>query len=466
MVNTWLALKQMTEALNLGRLEEALALGMQPGVKEHQRGHELLKQLGIAFLERAKIALGRQQVAAAWKDTEYAGQAGAETKLVERFRHETAETAKKTARTWLEQGPAQRALDQIAALRQQGLKLPELSDQEIVAKAWLAAQELAERGEFGLAIAKLDAVEWQPYPAIAAFHAALMEQQFAFTEKNAELQLALEDRRWRDVIRLADQLIVLAPHNAPVRRARGLAWKELEPPTLVPAAPAKAAGGSVALLEPPPQAAPAPEPAPTPSLPRRFLLWIDGIGGFLVCLSAKVSLGQASEGTVDLPLFADISRLHAYITRDSEGYLLEALRPSSVNGKPIDKVLLKDGDQIGLGNACRLAFHQPVAITNTGRIEVQSRHKLPLSLDGVILMDETLLLGNTVDAHITVPFLRRPLALLRRRDELIAQTAMPFEIDGKPQKNRGVLRMDSCVTGEDFRISLEPIGPQFGRVRI
>ena len=48
---------------------------------------------------------------------------------------------------------------------------------------------------------------------------------------------------------------------------------------------------------------------------RRFLLWIDGVGGYLVCLGDEVILGQASsEYQVDIPIQADLSRRHAKIS--------------------------------------------------------------------------------------------------------------------------------------------------------
>src|SRR5213078_2141129 len=50
-------------------------------------------------------------------------------------------------------------------------------------------------------------------------------------------------------------------------------------------------------------------------LPKRFFLWVDGVGGYLVCLSPRVTFGQATaEGPIDVPLFADVSRLHAEVT--------------------------------------------------------------------------------------------------------------------------------------------------------
>ena len=70
------------------------------------------------------------------------------------------------------------------------------------------------------------------------------------------------------------------------------------------------------------------------SLPKRFLLWVDGVGGYLVCLSSRVTFGQATaDGPVDVPLFAEVSRTHAEVTRDGEGYVIESGRGIRVNGE-------------------------------------------------------------------------------------------------------------------------------------
>ena len=45
-----------------------------------------------------------------------------------------------------------------------------------------------------------------------------------------------------------------------------------------------------------------------------YALWIDGVGGYLVCLSHRVTLGQSlNETPVDIALIADVSRHHATI---------------------------------------------------------------------------------------------------------------------------------------------------------
>ena len=75
------------------------------------------------------------------------------------------------------------------------------------------------------------------------------------------------------------------------------------------------------------------------SLPKRFLLWVDGVAGYLVCTSPRVTFGQAvlEGGPVDVPLVADVSRVHAELTRDGEGYLVESGKPSRKTGRSTGK---------------------------------------------------------------------------------------------------------------------------------
>ena len=50
---------------------------------------------------------------------------------------------------------------------------------------------------------------------------------------------------------------------------------------------------------------------PTPHPAARFLLWVDGVGGYLVCEGDEVTLGQPVQGSyVDVPVLGDVSRIH------------------------------------------------------------------------------------------------------------------------------------------------------------
>jgi hypothetical protein len=78
----------------------------------------------------------------------------------------------------------------------------------------------------------------------------------------------------------------------------------------------------------------------------RMMLWVDGVGGFLVLLKDEVELGQAvPDAAVDVPILGDLSRRHAKIRRMGESYVVEPLGPVAVGGTPVAApTLLASGD--------------------------------------------------------------------------------------------------------------------------
>ena len=207
---------------------------------------------------------------------------------------------------------------------------------------------------------------------------------------------------------------------------------------------------------------PAPRPAGEPA--QRLLLWVDGVGGFLVCLGSRVTIGQATpDAFVDVPVFADISRVHAAISRDAEGYLFEATRTSQVNGQTAEKALLRGGDRVTLGTTCVLQFTQPVPVSATARLDLTSGQRMPLAIDAVFLMADTLVLGPGPQAHVIIPDLSSPVVLFRNKDGLGVRHAGKMQVDGQPCQNRGTLGAAARVTGDDFTFAVEPVGARLGR---
>jgi hypothetical protein len=190
----------------------------------------------------------------------------------------------------------------------------------------------------------------------------------------------------------------------------------------------------------------------------RFHLWIDGVGGFLVCLNNRITLGQAvPEGAVDVPLLADVSRLHATVTRDSEAYLLHALRPTRVNGKRVETALLHHGDSMTLGGGCRLQFQIPVPISTSARLNLVSGHRLRVAVDAVLLMADTLVLGPGEQVHVSMPDLKEPVVLFRQGPGLGIRSNAAMAINGQSVRQRGLLEMGARVVGEEFSLALEAV---------
>jgi len=113
---------------------------------------------------------------------------------------------------------------------------------------------------------------------------------------------------------------------------------------------------------------------------------------------------------------------------------------------------------IRLGSTVELEFRQPSPVSATARLAVVSRHRLPLAVDGVLLMAETCIVGNTPQAHIPAPKLAEPVVLYRQGPALWCKAAGGFEVDGRECAARAPLTLQSSVLGDGFSFSLEPLG--------
>jgi hypothetical protein len=443
----WLTLRQAQEALKNGLLEEAQRLLGQPAVQGQKRTWELLQQLARAYTERGERHLRHDDPNAAWADLLRAEQTGVSDPGAARLRQALTRLGLAEVRALLEAGEAKRAVEAIAQLRDRAVRLPELEPLEAAANGWAQAREQADRGEFfqaALAVERARRLLASPSPALQRFHTHLEECKAKFAGLVVALHKAAQGEHWQEVLDLSERVLALAPQHPEARKARARAWKAVEPVTVV----------SVPALPLPARA----EPAAAAGDPQ-FLLWIDGVGGYLICLGNRVTLGQAMpETTVDVPLFADVSRLHAALTRDPEGYLLEGLRPVQVNGQPVLRALLRTGDRVTLGACCQFQFRQPVPVSASARLDIVSGHRLRLAVDAVLLMADTLVLGPGPQAHVLMPDLKQPIVLFRQKNGLGVRHAGPMAINGRPSGERGTLEPGSTVAGEDFALALEPVG--------
>jgi hypothetical protein len=358
--------------------------------------------------------------------------------------------------------------------------------------------------------------------AVALAKADLEIRQKGAAPKVEALYTALSDGKWPQILTAAEAVLVSVPEHPAARQARSRAWQQIA--AIGPGAaaqwpqrgargvqvvamaegdartPAAEGGGPVegegivwlnaalsqevasSPLTPAgnvPGASNSAEPAARqrmaiPQRPRplarvetagpkgRFLLWVDAVGGYLVCLEDRIVLGRAgSDSHADVPLMGDLSRNHATLVRNGDGYLLKAHHASFVNGKPVvDEAVLHDGDVIRLGSTVELEFRQPSPVSATARLSILSRHRLPLAVDGVLLMAETCIVGDALQAHIPAPTLKNPVVLYRQAGALWCRAVGAFDVDGRTCASRAPLTLHSSVLGDGFSFSLEPLGNQ------
>jgi tetratricopeptide (TPR) repeat protein len=435
---TWLTLKQIREAIRQGRLDEAARLLESPSIRQHRQAGELLTQLARAFVEQGERSLAQEETERAWSYLQAAERLGLADKSFEKLRRDLVSFEMAQLRALLSAGELSRADALRLQLRAREVRSPELLVLEEGLQSWTRAMEWAEQGEFTMALDDLERTRrlLGVNERLDAQHLEWLEAGAALPELLAQLQQAATREDWADVVERAEEVIRLAPNHPEARALRSRAWRSTEPPTLALGNPT--------------------DNATTDALGPRFFLWIDGVGGFLVCLSPRLTLGQAGPtARVDIPLFADVSRLHAGLYRDAEGYSLEAMRPVLVNDRSVSRTPLKHNDEITLGKSCRLRFCLPIPASHSARLELVSGHRLPSGVDGVLLMAETLILGDR-GGHVKLDGEDDAVILFRHKDGLGLRHDGSFQVNGTTEKGRVLLPASAVVVGERFSFAIEP----------
>ena len=446
MFQPWrIKLREANDAFRGGRLDEAGRLLCESGVREFRPAKELLAKVVERRVHEAEQCLAAGEPAAALARLDDFDRRHADTCAVRLVREAATRVA--------------------------------------------TAQRFARRGEFVRA-----EQEWGRAAALLPHVAALEDavqackvKGAASRELAASLHAALAGERWTEVLRHAEALLEICPDHEVAREARRRAWTavgvELRRPQAslsIPSVDGRDQGavrdwlsrlGRPKLNHHAAPKAPAMDDSttnflgpsqPPPNRPSdlrpidRFLLWVDGVGGYLVCTRDEVTLGQpVAESQTDIPILGDLSRRHAKIRRDGEAYLIEPRRPVRLDGRTIDRAtLLADGMLIELGNV-RLVFRRPHPLSGTARLEFASPHRTQPAADAVLLMAESCVLGPNAQSHVVCGDWSRELILSRQGDDLYCRRSGRLQVDGQSAADSGKLTLKSQVSGEDFSLSIE-----------
>ncbi len=453
-------LKEAETAAEQGRLEDAAKILTSDDMPAYLPAQQLLADVAGKMAQRAADKAQGGDLDGAWKELAEAKRLAGQTAAWTHSQRGISDAALAQVVVLLKAGDFEGSLVYLDRLGRRDLPAAAMVRMREVVRRLESARKLANRGKFGEADEQL--------AAALALRGDLefietQRQQVRFrAERSRQLQEALHRALtapdYSEALKLADQLLEMAPENRVARDARRRAWAQV----------GAKVGESHGLSETQhwPGALSAEretEVEPADEKPRqpRFVLWIDAVGGYLVCLSSQVVIGQAHPGSqVEVPLQADISRRHAMIRREGEGYVVEPLGGSvKIDGKLIEgAALLSDGDELELGDGVRLRFRRPHVLSASARLEILSRHRTQPFVDGVILMAESCVLGPKWQNHVVCRDWTGDVVLFRQEDRLFCRAMESLEIDGKLHDGRGKLGPNSRVVGSDFSLSLELLG--------
>ena len=481
-------LKRARVAFEDGRLNEASRLLRQGSLYAYRPARELSADVATNIVERARDKAAQGETSAGWSDLEAAEGLNAGEQATWELRHNLVDTALADTHRDLSQGQPQRALSRLERLG----KRHTLGDQgrtyRDVAAHVIEAQREARRGRFMAA-----EQSWSNARAVAPELEFLVTPHEQCKLEMAEharlaqkLHQALTNAQWACVLESSERLLELAPDDPTARRAQRQAWRAVgltrthdplrNPRTRSIESPDDS---GVATQNARPSETPidvdfAGDPSnsgdtdiPTvrtdtvaeQSSPNRFVMWIDAVGGFLVCLDDRIVLGQPTpENRVEVPILADLSRRHAVIYRDGEGYVIEPLHSVRVDEREIHgPAPLQDGSLIQLGGAVRMRFCRPHALSGTARLDFESQHKTQPSCDAILLMADSCVLGPSSHCHVCCRDWQQDMVIYRHGKKLQCRTTSPFQIDGQTCDSHGQVGFGSQIEGDDFSLSLEEV---------
>jgi hypothetical protein len=462
MFQPWrIKLREAEEAYKADRLDEARELLRQGDLLEFLPAKKLMAKVAAGLARRGKTHAQHGHTLAGWRDLETAEALGANGKATAELRELLVRRTLAEVETLLAADEPGRALERLSKLEQRGAVTQEVRGLVTVATKLQAAGKLARQGQFAQAEAELASAA-----ELRGDLAFLQERRHQFLERDlqirdlrANLHDALTNQQWTEVLETAESILQLSPGDGVAADARSRAWAAAG----MEVKPRSAALAATLPYEPPVTKQQSPAMPDLSALKTtagpRFLMWIDGVGGYLVCEGDEVVLGQPLSGSrVDVPILGDVSRSHATIRRSGEGYLLVPRKPTKLDGREVvDAAILTDGATLELGHGVRLRFRQPHPLSRTARLEFASRHRTQPSCDGVILLAESCLIGPAVSSHVVCPAWSQTIILIRRENRLYCRAEGEYQIDGKPQTGQAAVERGSQITGEEFAIKLEGV---------
>ncbi|WP_144058063.1 hypothetical protein [Novipirellula maiorica] len=144
----------------------------------------------------------------------------------------------------------------------------------------------------------------------------------------------------------------------------------------------------------------------------RWRLWVDGCGGFLILSGDSWTIGGASPaGSSDVRIHSDLPRVAGTLSRREDSYFWEfagAARPAE---------LILSGHPLSMTGSASLIFRHPSPLSRSAVLTLMPPHRFDGHVDGVILADETLLMGATADCHIKAAHLGSEKVVMTRRGD-------------------------------------------------
>ena len=199
----------------------------------------------------------------------------------------------------------------------------------------------------------------------------------------------------------------------------------------------------------------------TPNAAQRCLVWIDGVGSYLLLAADRVTIGRSGNNadSADIALMGPLSRQHATLIRIADDYVIEPHHATNLNAQRIDQAtVLSDGAEIALNESVKFKFCLPTPLSTTARLDTTSSHRGPVSVNGIVLLAETCLFGPGPENHVRCPNWSSSVVLIKRPSGFAVRSHQEITIDGQQHTGLSAVAYGQTIAGPDFRFRMEEYG--------
>ena len=493
-------IREARRALDQGKLEKACEMLGQDDLREFRQAQVLSTEVANQVARRARGSWEAGQSMAAWRDLALAKKMDSNLPEVSHLQQEFSERLLRQAEEYLATGRTEAAKQNLRKLALRKLGGARRRELEEIAVALHQAETLLARGKAAEAIQALPICDTtfdsttfdnsttaaaKPRRALATRIEQLRQGCEEHRTLSQQLLEAMVAKQWSAVLLAAGEILALAPHDRNAQLARRKSWRAVgldatvacrpstgllpkaieRVPLALPSVGKKADIGKRAGVGHDRVATESTNSSITPhetmpgfTSPHRFMIWVDSVGGYLVCTDAEVVLGQPVPGgpSIAVPIRADLSARHALLRRDGTTYTLEPLGEVAVDGRKLTgPMLLGNEHEIQLGQSVRLQFSKPHALSATARLTPLSHHRTEPRADSVLLMADSCVLGPKSHCHIVCRGWASDLILFRQEEQIFCRATEPVEVDGEEVSGPTPVDLGARIEGEGFAMSLE-----------
>lgn len=200
-------------------------------------------------------------------------------------------------------------------------------------------------------------------------------------------------------------------------------------------------------------------------LVQQYKLWIDGVGGYLLCFGDEVVLGnrlQTAQTEIGkIPIQAAIRSEHCSILFDSESYWLEAYAACKVNRTTVTQRVRLSHDSVVALEDVQLRILVPSALSKTASLRIESGHRIDGGMDGAMLVRSTCLLGDSSQNHVVCRGWQDQVVIIQRQGRLFCKSQNGIiKRNGESAGSMAQVADGVHLEGEDWSMTFEAVPPQ------